>query len=141
MYNRYVPGRNGHVRIQEEETKTHARHRPSSPEQKYTPPSSGAQEKGREREEKFFQPSRQIPGKKDADHSGDKSGSLKKILNVLKLESVDSGDLLLFLILLLLLTDGDDLDLLIALGLIVVIGMGEKKNPDSGGLSGLLGVL
>ena len=40
---------------------------------------------------------------------------------------LDSGDLLLFLILLLLLKEGDDLEMIIALGLTLLMGLGDDK--------------
>lgn len=52
---------------------------------------------------------------------------LTSALKTLKLGDWDSGDLLLLLIVLLLLTEGDDLELVIALGLALMMGLGEEK--------------
>lgn len=52
-------------------------------------------------------------------------------LKSLKLGDWDSGDLLLLLIVLLLLSEGDDLELVIALGLALMMGLGDGKK-DSG---------
>ena len=41
--------------------------------------------------------------------------------------TLHSGDLLLFLILLLLLKEGDDLEMIIALGLTLLMGLGDDK--------------
>ena len=62
----------------------------------------------------------------------DKSGAMGGLLSALKLEEVDSGDILLILILILLLMDGDDLELVITLGLMLLLGLGgkTKKDPD-----------
>ena len=57
--------------------------------------------------------------------------SLTSALKTLKLGDWDSGDLLLLLIVLLLLTEGDDLELVIALGLALMMGLGEEKEPSS----------
>lgn len=58
--------------------------------------------------------------------------SLTSALKTLKLGDWDSGDLLLLLIVLLLLTEGDDLELVIALGLALMMGLGDKtETPHS----------
>lgn len=50
-----------------------------------------------------------------------KRGFLNDILSKLKLEDIDTGDLLLLLILFLLFKDGEDEELLIALGLMLIL--------------------
>ena len=55
------------------------------------------------------------------------SSSLKSLVSSLGLEKLDSGDLLLFLILLLLLKEGDGLEMIIALGLTLLMGLGEGE--------------
>ena len=52
-------------------------------------------------------------------------GTLSGVLKALNLGDWDSGDILLLLIILLLLTEGDDLELVIALGLALMMGLGE----------------
>lgn len=135
MYNRYVPRGSGYMRVSvEEEPEEPGVRPPSSDEKKYTPVDSAAQAHGGERKKNFTGPG-------TAEHKGegggisflgDKSVGLKSLLRVLKLEDVDSGDLLLLLIILLLLTDGDELDMVITLGLMLLLGLGDKKSPDSG---------
>lgn len=52
------------------------------------------------------------------------TGLLSALLKHLKLEELDTGDVLLLLILLLLFLDGEDnIELLIALGLILLLGL------------------
>ena len=58
---------------------------------------------------------------------------LTSALKNLKLGDWDSGDLLLLLIVLLLLTEGDDLELIIALGLALMMGLGEEKEKQNSG--------
>ena len=53
-------------------------------------------------------------------------GLLDRLLKAARLEDMDTGDLLLLLILLLLFLDGDDWELPIALGLILLLGLGES---------------
>lgn len=52
---------------------------------------------------------------------------LSSLLKTLHLENIDSGDLLLLLIMLYLLVEGDDLELVIALGLVLLMGLGKEE--------------
>lgn len=52
-----------------------------------------------------------------------KSGGLAKLLKGLKLEGLDTGDILLLLILLFLFLEGDDMELVITLGLLLLLGL------------------
>ena len=54
------------------------------------------------------------------------------LMKALKLDGVDKGDILLLLIALLLLSEGDDLDLVIALGVVLLMGLGEDKGREKG---------
>lgn len=53
-------------------------------------------------------------------------GSLSNLLKGFRLDRLDSGDILLLLIALYLLVEGDDLELAVALGLTVFMGLGEE---------------
>ena len=53
--------------------------------------------------------------------------SLSGLLKSLHLDNIDTGDVLLLLILLYLLVEGDDLELVIALGLTLLMGLGDEK--------------
>lgn len=55
---------------------------------------------------------------------GQEGGGLSGLLKSLHLENIDSGDILLLLIMLYLLVEGDDLELVIALGLVLLMGLG-----------------
>ena len=59
--------------------------------------------------------------------SGEGQSGLARVLRALHLEDVDTGDVLLLLIVLYLMAEGDDLDLVIALGLVLIMGLGEEK--------------
>ena len=59
------------------------------------------------------------------------AGGISALLKSLKLGDWDSGDLLLLLIILFLLAEGDDLELVIALGLALMMGLGEEREPLS----------
>ena len=62
--------------------------------------------------------------------SGEGSGGLSGLLKALKLEDIDPGDILLLLIILFLLVEGDDLELVIALGLVLLMGLGDRDGED-----------
>ncbi len=53
---------------------------------------------------------------------GEKKG-LSSVLKALKLEDLDTGDVLLLLILLFLFLEGDDMELIITLGLLLLLGL------------------
>ena len=55
---------------------------------------------------------------------------LTGLLKSLGLEELDRGDILLLLILLLLLTDGDDLEPVITLGLLLLFSLGGRERGD-----------
>ena len=52
-----------------------------------------------------------------------KSGGLSELLKSLKLDSLDTGDVLLLLILLFLFLEGDDMELVITLALVLLLGL------------------
>lgn len=60
--------------------------------------------------------------------SGKERGGLSGLLKALHLEDIDTGDILLLLIILYLLVEGDDLELVIALGLVLIMGLGDKDD-------------
>ena len=54
-----------------------------------------------------------------------KDSPLSGLLRSLKLEGLDTGDIVLLLILLLLFLEGEDTELLIALGLLLLLGLDD----------------
>lgn len=56
---------------------------------------------------------------------GGEEKGLARLLKSIHLDNIDSGDILLLLIVLYLLVEGDDLELVIALGLVLLMGLGE----------------
>lgn len=69
--------------------------------------------------------------------SGKTGGGLAGLLKGLKLEDIDPGDVLLLLIILYLLIEGDDLELVIALGLVLLMGLGGGDKQGDGPEGGL----
>lgn len=55
---------------------------------------------------------------------------LSGLLKPFHLDKIDSGDVLLLLIMLYLMKEGDDMELVIALGLTLIMGLGEDKKED-----------
>ena len=99
MYNRYIPNGAAYTRIAEEDA-------PAAP-----PPGPAAPPDTAERTQK--------PETVEKKPSG-----LAGLLKHPKLEDLDTGDVLLLLILLFLFLEGDDLELIITLGLLLVLGLG-----------------
>lgn len=62
---------------------------------------------------------------------GQEGSGLSGLLKSLHLEHIDSGDVLLLLIMLYLLVEGDDLELVIALGLVLLMGLGDSEGRDA----------
>lgn len=100
MYNRYIP---------EDGTYTWARSAPPPPAGEPDGPGVSGLFKGKDG------PSLLQLGK----------DGLSGLRKALRLEKLDSGDILLMLIVLYLLVEGDDMELVIALGLVLLMGLGE----------------
>lgn len=107
MYNRYIPEDTSYTRIEAEAPRPQAS-RPG-PQQPFHFPDF-------------------LSGKEGLSNllGGGQEGGLSSLLKTLHLDKVDTGDVLLLLILLYLLVEGDDLDLVIALGLVLLMGLGES---------------
>lgn len=110
MYNRYIPDGAVYTRVTMDDDEPR---RPREPER---------QERQEHRERPRSRPVQPQTGLPEG-----VSSSLKSLVSSLGLEKLDSGDLLLFLILLLLLKEGDDLEMIIALGLTLLMGLGEGE--------------
>ena len=102
MYNRYIPNGASYIRIPEEDAP------PPEPVPEPAPPPG--------------------PAPPETAPAGDKAGGLLSgLLKGLKLEKLDAGDLLLLLILLFLVLEGDDLEMVITLALIFLLGLDEPS--------------
>lgn len=99
MYNRYIPNGSAYTRVLEEDEPPRLL-RPE-PEPAAAAPSAP-------------EPAQPEPAKKTG---------LAGLLKGLKLEELDTGDILLLLILLFLFLEGDDLELIITLGLLLLLGL------------------
>ena len=111
MYNRFIPEEVSFTQVEE-----------TAP---ISPPSSDIGPGEQTRRSGFRLPEF-FGGKGELFSSGREGGGLSGLLKGLHLEHFDSGDLLLLLILLYLLKEGDDLDLVIALGVVLLMGICEE---------------
>ena len=102
MYNRYIPENTSYARIEPPPK------RPGGPA-----PGTGPR------------PSFHIP---DLLSGREGLSSLSGLLKSFHLDKVDTGDILLLLIMLYLFVEGDDLELVIALGLPLLMGLGDNKD-------------
>lgn len=68
-------------------------------------------------------PKPHVPESMEAPEEEKKSTGLAGILKSLKLDDLDTGDILLLLIMLFLFLDGDDIELVITLGLILILSL------------------
>ena len=131
MYNRYIPGANGHTRIAvEEDAPRHQRTGEHATRQKQT---QSRQKNGEYSQQGSRTPQdifRNLTGTLNFFGGEDKNAGMAGILKSLHLEDLDSGDILLLLIVLLLFLEGDNMDLVITLGLMLLLGMGEGKKGD-----------
>lgn len=107
MYNRYIPEDTSYTRIE-----------PLPPQSQS--PESGPRRQPPLRFPDFLKGKEGLSGVMGA-------GSLSGVLKSLHLDRIDSGDVLLLLIMLYLLVEGDDLELVIALGLTLLMGLGDEE--------------
>lgn len=128
MYNRYIPNGAVYTRIPMEdgEAPASSQELPDDPPRMCASPNreAGRPSTSRQGNQPFSLPSF-LSGVGKNEWAG-VSGLLKK----LKLDNLDSGDILLLLIVLFLLLEGDDLELVIALGLVLILGIGDGKDPE-----------
>ena len=127
MYNRYVPDGNTYKRIpvHEDTAPPHSGQRrqskpPGAPTGQGGHNSGGG---GRELFRNLAGPLRFLSGE-------EKNAGIAGILKGFDLEDIDSGDILLLLIILLLFLEGDNTELVITLGLMLLLGLGETKKED-----------
>lgn len=130
MYNRYVPPQQSYAPVPPPDAP------PRLSEEKYIRGREDAQG-FRDKTDQNFPPQDGFGGLPLGKLTGfldkDKSGPIASLFSALRLETLDTGELLLLLILLLILTEGDDLELVITLGLVLLLGLGDqsKKDPDA----------
>lgn len=125
MYNRYIPRNGTYTRVTVEETPVQVRQDPPAP-----PPPPPVEEGRRTASSPPHGPppdlSAMLFGK------GEGGGGIAGLLRALKLDNLDSGDILLLLIVLFLLVEGDDLELVIALGLVLIMALNGDEDAKGG---------
>lgn len=139
MYNRYIPEDTSYTRVEAQSPSGRGAERTG--QQGHGPPGPGQPNRG--------QPSRSVQGGQPGNvgfqpppplfgkggwsalMSGKEGGGLSRLLKSLHLEEIDTGDILLLLIVLYLLVEGDDLELVIALGLTLLMGLGDANQENN----------
>lgn len=134
MYNRYIPNGTAYTRIPEEDippfrpygAQGEETSAPSGPEENSIPHGGEPHsEQGSGAPFGFRWPF----GGESA--SGEKKNTwLSGLLKNFKLDELDTGDILLLLIVLFLFIDGDDTEMLITLGLLILFGLGGKSKEE-----------
>ncbi len=112
MYNRYIPEGTEYARIPEEE------------------PDRAPRGEGKRRNGGGGNGGFDLGKLFSAFGQKENAGGLTGILKKLNLDGIDTGDILLLLIILLVFLDGDDLDLVIALGVMLLLGLGDKGKEN-----------
>lgn len=116
MYNRYVPGQDGYTRVVVDEEPAQKKHTAQT-EKRHTNGMGKTQDLLRNLTSSFGM----------FDGMENKNAGIAGILKGLHLEGVDSGDVLLLLIILLVFLEGDNTELVITLGLMLLLGLGDQK--------------
>ncbi|MGI5963223.1 MAG: hypothetical protein ACOX7N_05815 [Lawsonibacter sp.] len=135
MYNRYIPEQASYTQVENGEEKTAEVFHPmgTNPNSRHmTSQTSRPQNAGAAG---FRMPSF-LTGKDGLSTfltslTGNGQKGLSGLLKGLKLENLETGDLLLLLIVLYLLIEGDDLEPVIALGLVLLLGLGSGQENES----------
>ena len=127
MYNRYIPEGGRYVRISAEE--------PTPPPGRNRAPEPTTGHKTQTSWESSFSDSgwpdfAALLGLKKGSGQKENAGGLAGILNLLKLDRLDTGDILLLLIVLFLFLEGDNLELVITLGLMLLLGLGDDEEDE-----------
>lgn len=129
MYNRYVPNGSGYTRVVVDEAP--ARHTKQERAQPQDRPHSQQRQSSRARtghgQQDFF---KNLSAPLSFLGGEDKNAGIAGILKSLHLEELDSGDILLLLIILFLFLEGDNIELVITLGLMLLLGLGDDKKDD-----------
>lgn len=153
MYNRYIPQNGTYTRVVEQDGPEEGARRPAphppGPERGENGPglrrTSTRGSPGRARRRRppacpgshgLWRPGGPaLRGEEPAERpvrAGTRGGSTA-FLKVLRLEELDSGDILLILIILLLLVEGGNMDLVITLGLLLLLGLADDRKEEKQG--------
>lgn len=112
MYNRYIPNGTAFTRISEEDGP------PFQPPRHHGPPPRGDSPPAPEAPHHASNPLEGV------------TSFLSGLFKSLDLGDIDTGDILLLLIILFLFLEGDNLELVITLGLLLLFGLGDKKKEE-----------
>jgi hypothetical protein len=123
LYNRYIPKGNTYERVVMEDTKPGGNNR-SAPKPPHERKAENAEQKENSSYSKSEKPREtNLPLSGLASLLGGGGGSLQSIFQKLQLDTLDTGDILLVLILLFLFLEGDNTEMVITLGLLLLMGL------------------
>ena len=130
MYNRYIPNGGGYTRVSIEDGAELGAQTSNRP-----PEGNAASGQGHSTKTASTNQGRDplhtgIPFPNFSLKGMEELGGLSSILKAMKLDNLDSGDILLLLIILLLLVEGDHMELVIALGLVLIMGLGDDEDDE-----------
>ncbi|HPE16357.1 MAG TPA: hypothetical protein PK597_05325 [Oscillospiraceae bacterium] len=148
MYNRYIPQNGGYTRVREPDYADEPRRQPqqgsyrqapygfqqNAQQEGYRQAPYGAQQHAQEHREAPRQEGRQEPGgafhhaPPPREERPNPLAGISGLLKKLKLDDIDTGDVLLLLILLFVFLEGDNLELVVALGLLLLMGLKDKDD-------------
>ena len=126
MYNRYIPNGTSYTRVEVPDP-PQERHKPEGKPGGTDRRPGGQTQPGTAAFPGGFRPPKFLTGKDGLASLFTGREGAGGLLKALKLDSIDKGDVLLLLIILFLLAEGDDLELVIALGLVLLMGLGDKE--------------
>lgn len=129
MYNRYIPNGTAYTRVLEEDAPSFSppRREPTRTEApRETPPHHS-----QTHEHQAHGQARHVPPSPEPEEK--KPSLLSGLLKSFKLDDLDTGDILLLLILVFLVLDGDgdNWELIITLGLVILFSLGDKNKKES----------
>lgn len=123
MYNRYIPKGNAYERVVVEDT-------PSPSVQQNIPAMASTNTEKEPPSQKTDVPHQKSKEERETEMPfsglaslfGVSGGNIRSFLKKFQFDTLDTGDILLVLILLLLVSEGNDLEMMIALGLLLLMG-------------------
>lgn len=129
MYNRYIPNGTNYTRIVEEDAPPLRQHAPSAQEHRGQSHQEQPHEQTHTPQKQQNQHQKQSVSPLGGAMEG-VTGFLSGVLKKFDLSGLDTGDILLLLIILFIFLEGDDIEVVIVMGLMLLFGLGGKEKKD-----------
>jgi len=127
LYNRYIPGTGGYTRVTVHEKEDPTSHARAQEQSAFGGHRQSERSRTDSRQQDMF---KRLSAPLSFLGGEDKNAGIAGILKSLHLEDLDSGDILLLLIILFVFLEGDNIELVITLGLMLLLGLGDEKKED-----------